>query len=238
MLTVGGNLSSNITKGCDWETKGVAIIDLSTKTWGSVFNAYAPAYEVTQEIVDKIGGSGRGGSTLKAPTDGFTDPSVQVLFARPKATTSPTTSSTASPSAPASGKKSKGGAIAGGILGVLALIGILCGAALFFLHRKKKQQQQQLAEQMGAMEAGGGMGATGPYSSPDQQKAELAASGLPAYSASELPSLAAPVQYHELAGHEKGAELPGDSVVTELALTEPSATPRSEERLTHTPPPV
>jgi hypothetical protein len=57
LLTVGGNLNSNTTKGCDWETKGVGIMDLSTKTWGSVYNAYAAPYQVTQDVVDAIGGS-------------------------------------------------------------------------------------------------------------------------------------------------------------------------------------
>lgn len=57
LLTVGGNLSNNITKGCDWELKGVAILDLSTMDWGSVYNSFAPAYEVTPGIVSVIGGS-------------------------------------------------------------------------------------------------------------------------------------------------------------------------------------
>jgi hypothetical protein len=57
LLTVGGALDLNFTKGCDWETKSVGIMDLSTKTWGSVFNAHAQPYEVTQDLVDVIGGS-------------------------------------------------------------------------------------------------------------------------------------------------------------------------------------
>jgi hypothetical protein len=60
LLTVGGALGTNITKACDWETKSVGIMDLSTNTWGSVYNAYAPAYEVTQVLVDVIGGSSVG----------------------------------------------------------------------------------------------------------------------------------------------------------------------------------
>lgn len=56
MLTVGGNLSNNLTAGCDWHTKGVGMLDLTTNTWGSVYNAYAAPYEITQLIVDVIGG--------------------------------------------------------------------------------------------------------------------------------------------------------------------------------------
>jgi hypothetical protein len=57
LLTVGGSGSLNITKGCDWEYKGVGIMDLSTKTWGSVYNAHAAPYTLTQDIVDKVGGT-------------------------------------------------------------------------------------------------------------------------------------------------------------------------------------
>jgi hypothetical protein len=57
LLTVGGAANTNVTKGCDWENKSVGVMDLSTKTWGSIYNANAPAYEVTQDIVDKIGGT-------------------------------------------------------------------------------------------------------------------------------------------------------------------------------------
>src|ERR1700761_980218 len=49
LLTVGGIDNFNTTKKCDWEAKSVAILDLSSKTWGSVYNANAPPYTVTQE---------------------------------------------------------------------------------------------------------------------------------------------------------------------------------------------
>lgn len=58
MLTVGGSLSpaNNLTEQCDWESKGVAILDLSTLQWGSAFDAYASPYEVPQNIYQEIGG--------------------------------------------------------------------------------------------------------------------------------------------------------------------------------------
>jgi len=228
MLTVGGNLNNNVTKGCDWETKGVAIMDMSSKTWGSVYDAYAAPYEVTQDIVDVIGGSTRGGSTLKAPKDGFSDPAVSALFARPKATKTPSSSGAAKPSSTAKAKKSHAGAIAGAVLGVLILLGLLAGAALFFLHRMKKQRQQNArAMPMDTMEH-----TEGGYLH-DGNKVELAGHGLPVNSASELPAAVAPVQYHELPNNEKGAELHGDSVVSSQPVT-----PASQERLLHTPSPM
>ena len=57
LLTVGGLLSFNVQNGCDWETESVGIMDLSTKTWGSVYNAHAAPYLVTSDTVSVIGGS-------------------------------------------------------------------------------------------------------------------------------------------------------------------------------------
>jgi hypothetical protein len=57
MITVGGGgKSSNITSDCDWETKSLAVLDLSTIGWSSVYDAGAPAYEVPDEVVKAIGG--------------------------------------------------------------------------------------------------------------------------------------------------------------------------------------
>lgn len=56
LLTVGGSLSSYVTRECDWETKGVAILDLTTKIWGSVYNADAAPYQVTSDLLPVIGG--------------------------------------------------------------------------------------------------------------------------------------------------------------------------------------
>ena len=58
MLTVGGwsDDDTNRTNDCDWESRGVAIYEMSTLTWGSVYSAELPAYEVPQLVVDEIGG--------------------------------------------------------------------------------------------------------------------------------------------------------------------------------------
>ena len=67
LLTVGGVFDANQMKGaadvtvgsgvCDWEYRGVGVLDLAKITWGSRFNAYAPAYEVPTQVVSTIGGS-------------------------------------------------------------------------------------------------------------------------------------------------------------------------------------
>ena len=57
MITVGGGgKSSNISSDCDWESKSLAVLDLSTIGWGSVFDAAASDYEVPDDVIKVIGG--------------------------------------------------------------------------------------------------------------------------------------------------------------------------------------
>jgi len=55
LLTVGGLLNTS-TWGCDWENRGVAIMDLSSGEWGSTYNASAAPYQVPVKVVATIGG--------------------------------------------------------------------------------------------------------------------------------------------------------------------------------------
>lgn len=66
MITVGGQLyqaggfafqNSTPSNNCDWESKGVAILDLSTLVWGSVYDAHAESYLVPTPVVKAIGGT-------------------------------------------------------------------------------------------------------------------------------------------------------------------------------------
>lgn len=57
LLTVGGIVDLNFTEGCDWEYRGVGVLDLSTVTWGSVYNATSEPYEVPTMVVKTIGGT-------------------------------------------------------------------------------------------------------------------------------------------------------------------------------------
>lgn len=59
MVTVGGANSDNLTAWCDWESRGLAILDLNKPRgsgWGSVFNANAKDYQVSEAIYAVIGG--------------------------------------------------------------------------------------------------------------------------------------------------------------------------------------
>lgn len=57
MITVGGTANTNYTTTeCDWERKGVGVLDISALTWGSVYNAEQADYEIPTRVVEKIGG--------------------------------------------------------------------------------------------------------------------------------------------------------------------------------------
>jgi Kelch motif len=136
LLSVGGQTSTNMTAECDWELDGVAIMDLSTTTWGSTYNPNAAPYTVTQRIVSSIGGTIQGGATVTTPVGGFSDAGLSQLFAGTKAT---------DPVWTPSGRKSNAGAIAGGVVGgVLGLAFI--GALVWYLLRRKNAPKPVIAE--------------------------------------------------------------------------------------------
>lgn len=58
MLTVGGINTFNFQEGlCDPQRKGVNVFDMSSVTWGSVYNATAGPYTVPELLIANIGGS-------------------------------------------------------------------------------------------------------------------------------------------------------------------------------------
>ena len=66
LLTVGGlesieqiEKSPNNTDGllpCDWEIKGVGVLNISSIHWGSAYDAEAPSHEVPTQVFSTIGG--------------------------------------------------------------------------------------------------------------------------------------------------------------------------------------
>lgn len=57
MLTVGGaEYYDDLFEGCDWEDKGVAVMNLLNSKWGSTFNADAGEYLVPSTVYSVIGG--------------------------------------------------------------------------------------------------------------------------------------------------------------------------------------
>ena len=59
MLSVGGvSVSgSNLTdRPCDWQTKGVDVLDVSTLNWSSQYNVKTDRYALPTALISRIGG--------------------------------------------------------------------------------------------------------------------------------------------------------------------------------------
>lgn len=142
MITVGGNTP---TLTCDWETKGVAVWDMTALTWGSVFSVDRPEFQVPNKLLNATGGDANGNGTKKEPAMGWTEQGLKTVFETPSKTTpSPGTASgdTApgnTPSPPTPKKKSTTGAIAGGAGGGVAGL-IIIAIAAFFLRRRYRKR--------------------------------------------------------------------------------------------------
>ncbi|ORY13046.1 hypothetical protein BCR34DRAFT_600168 [Clohesyomyces aquaticus] len=201
LVTVGGNVTN---LPCDWEAKGVAFLDMTTITWGSVFLTNTTAYEVPLEIYSKIGGTGKGNATAKEPVLGWNTVGLKKVFDTPRRVPSPPSTPSPSPT-PKPSKSNHAGAIAGGVVGGIAALALLAGL-LFFLRRRRAQANEP------AELANDGEVAPVEIARPsDEKKAELHAGK--EGEAHELPS-PDPV---ELDAPREFAEAPRDTATGDLA---------------------
>jgi hypothetical protein len=85
---------------------------------------------------------------LKAPAGGFSDPKLSDLFFPPKKADTPTSTASAGGSSGPSSSSAKpaktvsGGAIAGGVIGGLALLGLIVFLASFLIWRHRRYNSQ------------------------------------------------------------------------------------------------
>ncbi|KAF2118857.1 hypothetical protein BDV96DRAFT_487438 [Lophiotrema nucula] len=93
MLTVGGHNYKNGT--CDWEKKSVAILDLPTMTWGSVYRAVDEPYELSDNLFPNLGGTSKGGATKKTPEKGWASPEFGKIMSTKRIYTNAPINSTA-----------------------------------------------------------------------------------------------------------------------------------------------
>lgn len=141
MITVGGARNMNYTKlPCDWEYKGVGVLDMSEVTWGSFFNASAPDYKVPTLLSRTIGGDGDGSASLRQPQAGFDQEGLARMFSVPWIPKP----GPGSPSNVSSASRRGGGAnqaaavrIIGGIIGGVTSLGLV-GSIIFFYRRRLK----------------------------------------------------------------------------------------------------
>ncbi|KAJ5314466.1 Major facilitator superfamily domain general substrate transporter [Penicillium atrosanguineum] len=144
MLTVGGIRYDSITKGCDWETKSVAILNLNNTQWGQVYDPDAGEYTLPSQIYNVIGGGqprrSTGSASMAKPSDGFSNEAVATFFKQPSAVARNTTSATNVTSESGSNHLT-GGQIAGVVVGsCVGVAFIIAGLVLLVIHRKRKQK--------------------------------------------------------------------------------------------------
>lgn len=132
MITVGGNNTNGLT--CDWEVKGVGVWELSNLTWGSVFLSNLTAFQVPTRILPLTGGTPNGNATIKQPALGWTDQGLKTVFSTPRkiVTPSPTPNTSQPP------RKTNTPAIAGSVVGGIALLVLLALLAIFLRRRRHK----------------------------------------------------------------------------------------------------
>lgn len=127
MLTVGGARYENITQGCDWEYKSVAILNLKNSQWGEVFDYNAGEYTLPAKIYNVIGGSSMGNATMTKPSAGFSNKEIATYF------------STNGITAVESSSHLSGGAIAGIVIGSVAGAAILIGIGVYILILRRRK---------------------------------------------------------------------------------------------------
>ena len=153
MITVGGAANYDYTSGfCDFERMGVGVFDISSSTWGSVYDADAEDYTVPDLVVQQIGGTKDGGATKTVPSYGFSQQGVAKIFGAPASSVNnsnpfPTpTIITANPASTSAGapqqqqqrshtSRAHIAIIAGATVGGTALLSAL--AALCYFHRHR-----------------------------------------------------------------------------------------------------
>ncbi|PQE29945.1 cell wall anchored protein [Rutstroemia sp. NJR-2017a WRK4] len=140
LLTVGGTTGS-LSTSCDWESKGVAIYDMSTLQWGSNFYHDAESYSLPSNLTAVIGGGPNGSANVTRPAGDFSSAELASLFKQTRLAnttasnnTNPTSVSPSSPSSSASATTNHTGAIAGATIGAIAAI-LLVTCALWFFRR-------------------------------------------------------------------------------------------------------
>jgi hypothetical protein len=133
MLTVGGNMTSG--PRCDWQVKGVAVWDLSSLTWGSMFLSNLSEYTVPRKVLGLTGGTVNGNATIRDPALGWTDQGLKTVFETPRKAPAPSTNTTTS----LSPSKSHTSTIAGGVVGGIACLALISLLAFFLFRRHRKK---------------------------------------------------------------------------------------------------
>lgn len=136
MLSWGGRGNA-----CDSEGNAVFLFDISQGKWVDDYKV-DQEYLVPDAVVAVIGGNGRGGATKRAPSGGFNDADLEKLLTFNTTAVDDTDNPDSTVTVGSSGypSNSSTGAIAGGVVGGLAVVAIAAGVFLFL--RRRRQQRE------------------------------------------------------------------------------------------------
>ena len=150
LLTSGGQSKND--RQCDWERKAVAILDVPTLAWGSVYNARDNEFELGSYLTDKIGGNGQGGATVKTPEKGWNTPGLGIIMS-----TTRIYNEDGTPTQPVAAPKwmttTRMAGIIGGSIAGAVLIG--CIAWLIHVYRQNRQTHCELPASISPVETFG-----------------------------------------------------------------------------------
>ncbi|KAK6539649.1 hypothetical protein TWF694_009855 [Orbilia ellipsospora] len=154
IVVIGGNKVIDADTynfpNCDLNSDLAYFFDLNIQGWTSQISSGAQdEYRVPSPVYEAIGGNAQGGATLTQPPGGFNQAGMSTVFAAfataPPSTTSGspgTTTSTGGPSNTSTPSKSSNtGLIAGVVVGVVALIGIIAFGVWFFIIRRRRREE-------------------------------------------------------------------------------------------------
>ncbi|KAJ4292388.1 hypothetical protein N0V90_009050 [Kalmusia sp. IMI 367209] len=147
MLIIGGWFTNSSFKDCDSQgSQGQHNMNLGYNGGKNVlwdhYDPSATKYFVPTPVISAIGGGPTGGATLTKPSS-WDNGDLSILLTRQASFTARSAtrvipSGTANPSDAGSSKKTRVGAIAGGVVGGLAGLILILLLVLFCLHRRKK----------------------------------------------------------------------------------------------------
>ncbi|KAG0638422.1 hypothetical protein HOY80DRAFT_1078462 [Tuber brumale] len=128
---------------CDEKANAAFLLDVNTLEWTDKFTPNEGTYEIPSKVLDLIGGDKNGGSTKKAPANGWSDPDLETIMALKTEKPNPPTGSPSGSSSISGSSKTNVGTIAGGtVAGVLAVLLVLLGVMM--LRRRHLRRRSQL----------------------------------------------------------------------------------------------
>lgn len=142
MISIGGVVKNNETFTDPW-ANGLGIFDMTTLTWGSSYDAKAAPYAPSKPVVAYYNSSSR------YPT-AWASQDLKTIF-NDDGATSVNTNKTNSPAPP--GKKTNTGAIAGGVVGGLALIAV-AGCVFFFCLKLGSKREKARLDKLSSSQQG------------------------------------------------------------------------------------